>query len=342
MDKPCLKLALMLCVVLPLAACSSGGGGGMPAAPATPSNVSISAPVVNIPSTNPITIATGASPNFTTSLPAVGTVFPMDNAEINLTSTSVGPETDQGPQLIYEGTQTVNGNTFFTFRISDGALSPGDVVIPANGSSVTSISGQYTLALDNLNYLVAGIWAHIPPPGNATLGTFTAGYQTPAANVPTSGTGTYIGSGASVGSPTAGGAVGTVFAPSGTGTIAAAGIVGQANITVNFGSGALTGSLTNMTATPTSGGSATPWNNVTLTGSVSGTSTPFGTVSTISGSTSTSGASGSFGLSSAATGNFAGALYGPNGQELGAIWTLAEPSAVNGKAAIGVIGATKQ
>jgi len=267
----------------------------------------------------------------------------MNNAEIGLASTSVAPESNGSlATLTYEGTQTVNGSTVLTFKINDGTLSPGDVVIPANGTSVSSASGQYALALANLNYGVAGIWTHTPASGTAYLGTFTAGYQTPLAAVPTTGTGTYVGDGSAVGSPTAGGVTGSVYAPSGSGTIVVGVLAGQANLTVNFGSGAVNGSLTNMTATPTSGASATPWNNVTLTGTMSGTSTPSGSVATLSGSTSTSGASGSFGLSSSAAGSFAGALYGPNGQELGAVWTLAELGQLNGKAAIGVIGATKQ
>ncbi len=81
----------------------------------------------------------------------------------------------------------------------------------------------------------------------------------------------------------------------------------------------------------------TPWNTVNLTGTLSG--------ATFGGNTSTPGAptnGGNYALSSAATGKFAGALYGPNGEELGAVWTLSEPNAVNGKSAVGTISATKQ
>jgi hypothetical protein len=41
---------------------------------------------------------------------------------------------------------------------------------------------------------------------------------------------------------------------------------------------------------------------------------------------------GDIGFSSSATGKFSGALYGPNAQEVGAIWSLYDPS---GKAALG-------
>jgi hypothetical protein len=47
-------------------------------------------------------------------------------------------------------------------------------------------------------------------------------------------------------------------------------------------------------------------------------------------------------MSSAATGKFSGAFYGPGAEELGAIWTLNEATTDGGKAAWGVIGATKQ
>jgi hypothetical protein len=47
-------------------------------------------------------------------------------------------------------------------------------------------------------------------------------------------------------------------------------------------------------------------------------------------------------MSSAATGTFKGAFYGPNANELGAIWSLSEPTSDGGKSALGVIGATHQ
>jgi hypothetical protein len=65
---------------------------------------------------------------------------------------------------------------------------------------------------------------------------------------------------------------------------------------------------------------------------------------TFKGTTSTTAAvTGTYGMSAGATGTFAGALYGPNGQELGAIWSLNETGgATNGKAAVGTLGAIKQ
>ena len=103
---------------------------------------------------------------------------------------------------------------------------------------------------------------------------------------------------------------------------------------INFATGSINGQLTNMTV------GSSPWNNVNLNGSLSGAS--------LSGTTSTSGPPASApplfpqGMSSAATGTFKGALYGPNANELGAIWSLSEPTVDGGKSVLGVIAATHQ
>jgi hypothetical protein len=116
-------------------------------------------------------------------------------------------------------------------------------------------------------------------------------------------------------------------------------MIGRANVGVNFGSGAVTGSLTSFTVGDVSG-SQTFWNDVSLNGTLSG--------ATMSGTT-TAGAPPFPGagtdprspmLPTGARGTFTGALYGPNGQELGAVWSLSD--AASGKSAIGTLTATKQ
>jgi hypothetical protein len=46
------------------------------------------------------------------------------------------------------------------------------------------------------------------------------------------------------------------------------------------------------------------------------------------------------GFGASSTGIFNGALFGPNGEELGALWTLHDPTG-QGKSAIGYVGATR-
>lgn len=77
-----------------------------------------------------------------------------------------------------------------------------------------------------------------------------------------------------------------------------------------------------------------PWNDVSLTGSMSG--------STLSGTTASTGAvpTGNSSFAAGSSGSFSGALFGPNGEELGAVWTLHDATG-QGKSAIGYLAATK-
>jgi len=91
-------------------------------------------------------------------------------------------------------------------------------------------------------------------------------------------------------------------------------------------------------------GTTSPWNNVTLTGSLSQTAGSSNRGAVITGTTQAQAApaGATFGMSSNATGNLSGALYGPNASEAGAVWSVNEGSGATGKAAFGFLGATKQ
>jgi hypothetical protein len=192
-----------------------------------------------------------------------------------------------------------------------------------------------------LSYATMGTWSYFASAGVSGFdGAALTGYQTQAGHVPTSGAATFIGlKGSSQGDAKAGGVTGLIWVPSdgGNPTIGG-GLSGNAQLNINFATGSVAGQLTNMTVGTAGGSSA--WNDVNLSGNLSGAS--------LSGTTSTPGQPASVpaffppGMSSAATGTFKGALYGPNATEVGAIWTLSEPSALGGKSALGVIGATKQ
>jgi hypothetical protein len=190
--------------------------------------------------------------------------------------------------------------------------------------------GTFNADFGALNYTLLGRWDYAPQGQSSTfLGYALGGFQSPSAGLPASGTATYSGSAAGSppqggGRPTinsAGGAVGTLYAPALTGGIdIPKRIAGNANIAVNFSNGAVSGSLTNMKFD----GGNVAWNDVNLTGSLSG--------ATLSGTASTSGppaAAGRYGFASNATGRFDGALYGPNAEEIGAIWSLHDPSGMS-------------
>jgi hypothetical protein len=332
---------------LSVTGCASGGGsssgstvppGGMP--PPVP-NVSIGAAPPAIINdqfhTGPQTFPTAAgnSPNFGSALPPNGTVFPLLQSGFTTAPTQTLGQTPSGPTtLTFMGTQTTNGQVVGIFELKDSSFGLDVQNIVANGSSVTTSDGrQVVLVVTSLNYTLLGTWGIAPAISGITanhLGFGVSGYQTPNSAVPTSGTATYAGNGQAG----TGGAIGTVLTPSGTGTVSPAAVQGQTNLGINFGTGAITGSLTGMTATPAGGGAAVPWNSVTLTGSLSG--------ATISGTTAVSSVpSGNLSFSSAATGYLNGALFGPTGQEIGAIWSLHDPTA-QGASALGFLGATKQ
>jgi hypothetical protein len=230
---------------------------------------------------------------------------------------------------------TLGGTAVFLLTVPGLSLA-SDTNLPGDGTVITLSNGNTAwLSTYSLNYTAIGFWDYHVSPALIYVGTHVSGFQTPTAGVPTSGSATYLADGTS----TNGRVLGNAWAPNGSGGISVASLSGQASIGVNFATGVVTGALNSMTATanPSDGGLTTPWNNIALTGTLSGAS--------LSGDTHASAApsgAGIYGLSIGATGKFTGALYGPNGQELGAVWTVNDGGSTNGKAAVGVISATKQ
>ena len=331
--------------VLLIAACSGGGGGNTLVTAPAPAPV----PQVSIGQSGPIMFATpgsvgpalaqfptatGTTPNFTNSFPAAGTTFPLLHTAINVIfPNATGAVNTQGASVTITGTQVVGGVTraVLEFKLPEIGLDATGLI--GDGTTVTLADGRkFTLWATSLNYSAFGAWNLTPiqagGSGTYQFGAGMSGYQTPSANVPT-GTATYLGN-----SATTGGVFGHVVTPDGTGNIVINSVTGDASIAVNFSTGNVNGSLTNMmvATTPTT---STPWNNVSLTGTMSG--------ATLSGTTASSGTppAGSRSFDASSTGTFNGSLFGPNGEELGAVWTLHD-STGQGKSALGFIGATKQ
>ena len=203
-----------------------------------------------------------------------------------------------------------------------------DAIVKDNSLTKTSLpSGQNLLfglnstgGLANLNYTALGNWvvANASTGLSSNMAFYVAGYQTPVASMPTSGSATYGGTGT---------VIGAVLIPGGS---TGAQLTGNSALTANFSSGAITGSFTNMQATPVTGGAASPWNSVSASANISG--------ATFSGQTATSSTpSGTYSLGSA-TGTINGGFYGPAANELGAVWTLYDGS----KAAFGGVAGPKQ
>jgi len=338
--------------LLALTGCGGGGGGGggnaivantAPTTPAAPAVPDVSIGPSNIDAV-PIgaQLATGSTPTQKTI--ALGTQFPLTEAVVsgNEAGTTVASFNGGFAQLVDMGAKTSTGQIVTNapgtavFLLNVGRVGlPQNTQLPSDGTvTVLSDGSSAWLHAYGLNYAGLGFWNYVPTTGGFYFGTFTYGYQTPSVAVPTAGTGTYV----SDGGPN-GPVFGNVWVPDGKGGVIVGSLNGQASVSVNFATGAVGGSLINMRATSpqAAGGVVTPWNSVTLTGSLSGAS--------ISGNTQASAApsgAGAYGLSIGATGKFNGALYGPNGEELGAVWTLNDGSSTNGKTAIGALMATKQ
>jgi len=361
--------------LLALAACSGGGGGG--AAPATAasntassssnsnsssSNSSNSSSSSNSTATPPacstavcITAPAAASaggatplfesgagtPNFSTNAPPLNTVFPLTIAALQTTQTSVKDAGITSGTVTFQGVTSSGGTNYPIFELKVPSIGLDAPNLSGSGTPATLSDGSTANAVSGvLNYASMGGGAYFPKstPGTNYIGEALTGYQTQTGHVPASGSATYIGSnGSAQGAPQAGGVAGQIYAPNAAGTaVTGGGIGGSASVSVNFASGAVSGQLTNMFSSSSALGT-NPWNTVNLSGSLSGSS--------VSGTTSTTAApanAGIWGMSAAATGKFNGALYGPNVNEFGAIWSLYEPTSDGGKAVLGVIGATHQ
>jgi len=325
---PKTMIASSIALALGLAGC--GGGGSSiastpppPLAPTpsptpTPSAASIGAPARAIaPNASLFPLAATGGPTIQSHS---STVFPLLETVVKINS--AGAVADAA---------TMNAGASLKF-----SSAPDDYQIDI-GNPAVGISNQ-PLALDWCGYCAAvgneHVYVHVADPATSNLtwttyGTwgvhvdvgapsttsaaFVTGYKTPTGSIPTTGSATYLGS-----------VVGKVIHP-GAGQengIATADLSGNASLQANFASGSVTGSLTNMMA------GSLPWNSVSLLGAISG-----GQFTGTSAATSAPANSGS--LSAAATGTFAGMFFGPNAQELGAVWTLYDGTS----SAVGSIGA---
>src|SRR5207302_1990388 len=147
-------------------------------------------------------------------------------------------------------------------------------------------------------------WGHSPYyccSGALDVTEFAFGYETPASAMPTNGTANFAGS-----------ADANVFKNVGT-NLLHAGVSGNAAMSVNFGSGQVTGAFTKMQqwdGVPSSGPQGyLPWNDVSVSASIATGTNRF------SGSTAAISAPGTtFSLAGSATGHIDGALYGPAAQ----------------------------
>jgi hypothetical protein len=362
-DRTKLTMVTLLGCVLSICALSACGGGGTSGTVAvTPSTTTaattttvdpgsvVSAPEGASLHGNSLPVASGTTPNFTTSLPANGTTFPLDDAVLKIatsngqTPTTVTGYTNSltgGATLTLQGQTTHSYGTRNVFELKIPALSLDASNIESGSYNILSDGRELRLTTSALNYSLLGAWSVMTKktgsnqPDTIYWGVGFTGYQTPTSGIPTSGSATYtagpaghVDEGLSAGGGVAGLAIfGGKFA-----NIGFVDLTGQASVDVNFGTGKVNGSLFNMTSYDSGPAlDPVPWNNVALSGNLSG--------ATMQGTTSVTSVPAGFApFSSSATGTFTGALFGPNAQELGLSWTLYDPS--GNRSAIGVVSAT--
>jgi hypothetical protein len=338
-----------------LAACGGGGGGGAattvtpptnntpttPTTPTIPTTPSTNANLIGPPGTaslgtNSANLATGTA-NFRTNSPN-NTVFALKLSALQVTTAKVSDANVNTATANFQGYVNVSGSMYPLLDLKVPSIGLDAHGVTGDAVTLTLANGdKINGSFRNMDYTMTGQWAYTASGSSTTIiGAFTTGLQTPAANVPATGTANFIGNGSSPGQPQAGFVAGRMYVPDGNGGITGSPVSGVANLSVNFAGGAVTGTLTGM-MTNAGSTSVLPWNTVNLSGSLSGAA--------VSGTTSTTGAplgAGALGFSSAAVGTFGGALYGPNANEVGAVWSLAEPTTDGGKAVLGTFMATKQ
>lgn len=254
------------------------------------------------------------------------TMFPLLQSVVSIGSTGVVADR-----------ATINAGTSLTFDSSDSsyaidirnpALGVSNVVLNSTPSGVFSVdvSGGRHVSLEiadpatsNLSWTSFGYWDVALTDGTRTQAQFVTGYVTPAGSVPTTGTATYIGA-----------VTGEVILPQAgrENGVNYGALSGDASFEANFGNGTISGNLVNMFSTDFDGNKL-PWNSVSLSGTL------FGQNMFSGGSVATSDPGNIASLRANATGTFAGAFFGPQVQELGAVWTLSDGTA----AAFGTIGA---
>ena len=283
---------------------------------------------ITIGATSPVTAGYSFQATFSPSV-----TLSVLGPSVAITATSVGPSNagpSGGAQYMPNSNATlpplINLNIPSLNLSVTGLLGDGTVKTLADGSKVSFVT-------TTLTYTVLGTWGYAPASGGTSyLGSTDLGLAKQIVpNAPKPGSATYNGA-----------ANGAYFVPSGTGTIAAGVLAGNMSLTANFSNDTVSGTLTNMIATPVSGGAATPWNTVALSGTIQYAT---GSAYTFSGPTSTSSApsgAGNAGFSNAASGHFAGVFNGPNAEEVGGTWTLSDPAAAGGgKTAFGTFGGVR-
>jgi hypothetical protein len=261
-----------------------------------------------------------------------GTSVPLsqmaDSSASGLTGT-VAFRTPGGTVTVqYGGTNNYNASGT---KLGLTGVTNGDFSITNSTDSALTTSGGGSFEdyanVVRLAYATFGVWSLNPCSNNANcLPTYVGSYaggqpgQSPTTAMPTTGSATY-----------SGGAVGYIVAT--TGPNNAGQFYGTSNLTANFATGGITGSISGINAysVQNNGSGATPLgtvNTIGLAATISG--------SNFTGTTNVTGGAGTAFDISGATGSLSGSFFGPSAQEVAGVFDLSGTTTQ----VIGSLGAT--
>jgi hypothetical protein len=291
----------------------------------------VSAALVNNPTFN----AAGGTPYASGSFPALHTALKASPSGIASASSSDSVAfTDVGTTGFCDGRPGgVCGGTQFKLNLPSINMSiSGSLATDLAKTTTTTIAaasdGKLSLTTGALSYMTFGNWSlKLTNLGETSdAGGYIAGYTTPANAMPATGTAHYAGYSDAV--------RGTVFITDGGSTINQP-VTGGAQFDVDFAKGTVAGAFDNMSTIRDDGGLNSGFNSIAVNANIAtGTSTFSGTTAATTAPTGNI-----FVLKGNATGQISGGFYGPNANELGAVWTLRNPDGSG--AAAGTVGATK-
>lgn len=318
------SLASAFAIAVSLSACDAGTSvaiAPLPSPPPTPAPPSIEAAAqAALPAASAYPQAEASGPTIDNH---VNTDFPLIESAVTINLSGLVAEQHSTGDLAFEAT----GDPADSYTLNVPDLGISTVHFAAGGyycySSKCGDTGSSSVDLNmadpattNLSWTTYGFWTSrsYAASGPLTTAAFVTGYRTPVGSMPTVGTATYTGA-----------AQGRLMAARDYGYLGVGidSLSGDATLLADFGSGTLSGSLTNMV------GPGGAWNNVSLVGAI--------TSGDFTGTAAVTSSPGTFGsMSGSATGTFAGSFFGPSAQELGAVWTLHDGTST----AVGTIGAS--